>query len=59
MNARRQIAEAEQMMDQLHIEGTARAEFLRVRAAVKTADQDYSGAEADLQQAAEARSGRI
>jgi tetratricopeptide (TPR) repeat protein len=51
MNARRQIAAAEQMMDQLHIEGTARAEFLRVRAAVKTAGQDYNGAESDLQQA--------
>jgi len=52
LNARRQIAVAEQMMDQLHIEGTARAEFLRVRAAVRTAGQDYSGAEADLKQAA-------
>ena len=52
MNARRQIAVAEQMMDQLHIEGTARAEFLRVRAAIRTASQDYSGAEADLKQAA-------
>jgi len=51
MNARRQIAVAEQMMDQLHIEGAARAEFLRVRAAVRTASQDYSGAEADLKQA--------
>ena len=35
MNARRQVAEAERIMDQLHIEGTARAEFLRVRAAIK------------------------
>jgi tetratricopeptide (TPR) repeat protein len=51
MNARRQVALAEQTMDQLHIEGTARAEFLRVRAAIKTAGQDYSGAEADLEQA--------
>ncbi len=51
MNARRQVAEAERIMDQLHIEGTARAEFLRVRAALKTADQDYGGAEADLLQA--------
>ena len=51
MNARRQVAVAEQMMDQLHIEGTARAEFLRVRAAIKTAGQDYPGAESDLQQA--------
>ena len=51
INARRQIAVAGQMMDQLHIEGAARAEFLRIRAAVRTASQDYSGAEADLKQA--------
>ena len=51
-NAHRTIAAAEQMVEQLHIEGIGRAEFLRVRASIRTTDQDYKGAEADLQEAA-------
>jgi tetratricopeptide (TPR) repeat protein len=49
--ARQQIKFAEQIIDQLDIQGAARAEFLRVRAAVKSGDSDYTGAEADLKQA--------
>jgi tetratricopeptide (TPR) repeat protein len=44
-----EIAEAE--MSKLQVEGTAKAEFLRVRAAIKTAGEDYAGAEADLKEA--------
>ncbi|MGA2991857.1 MAG: tetratricopeptide repeat protein, partial [Candidatus Korobacteraceae bacterium] len=47
-SAKRQVATAEQMVNQLQIDDTARAEFLRVRASIKTADQDYKGAEKDL-----------
>ena len=44
-----QIAEAE--MSKLQVEGTAKAEFLRVRAAIRTAGEDYAGAETDLKEA--------
>ena len=44
-----QLAEAE--MSKLQVEGAAKAEFLRVRAAIKTAGDDLTGAEADLKEA--------
>lgn len=44
-----ELAEAE--MSKLQVEGTAKAEFLRVRAAIRTAGEDYAGAESDLKQA--------
>lgn len=44
-----QIAEAE--MSKLLVEGPAKAEFLRVRAAIKVAGDDLTGAEADLKEA--------
>ena len=44
-----QLAEAE--MSKLQVEGTAKAEFLRVRAAIRVAGDDYAGAESDLKQA--------
>lgn len=49
--AREQMQIAEDEMSKLQVEGTAKAEFLRVRAAIKTAGDDYNGAEADLKQA--------
>ncbi|MBV8207971.1 MAG: tetratricopeptide repeat protein, partial [Acidobacteria bacterium] len=49
--ARAQVKAAEEIISHLNVEGPARAEFLRVRAAVKTGDDDYTGAEADLKQA--------
>ncbi|HWR36468.1 MAG TPA: tetratricopeptide repeat protein [Clostridia bacterium] len=50
-NAQRQIALAEQDINKLNVEGTARAEFLRVRASVRSNAGDIKGAEADLQEA--------
>ena len=44
-----QLAEAE--MSKLQVEGPAKAEFLRVRAAIRTAGEDFPGAEADLKEA--------
>lgn len=49
--AHQQIAEAETMVNQLHIEGPARAEFLRVRASIRLGGNDLEGAENDLKQA--------
>lgn len=49
--AKQQIKVAEDIVNQLDIQGAARAEFLRVRASVKTGDNDYQGAEADLKEA--------
>jgi tetratricopeptide (TPR) repeat protein len=49
--AKQQIKLAEDIVNRLDIQGTARAEFLRVRAAVKSGDNDYTGAESDLKQA--------
>ncbi len=46
-----QIAAAEAEIDKLNVQGTARAEFLRVRASLKTSDNDLKGAEADLLEA--------
>ena len=52
--AKQQIALAEQQVSKLQIEGPARAEFLRVRAAIRSGDDDPASlklAEADLQEA--------
>ena len=49
--AREQMQVAEAEMSKLQVEGTAKAEFLRVRAAIRTAGEDYAGAEADLKEA--------
>lgn len=49
--ARQQLALAEQEIGKIHVEGPAMAEFLRVRATIKTGAGDFAGAEADLKQA--------
>ncbi|HWR15807.1 MAG TPA: tetratricopeptide repeat protein [Terriglobales bacterium] len=49
--ARQQMQIAETEMSKLQVEGPAKAEFLRVRAAIRTAGEDYAGAETDLKQA--------
>ncbi|HVP63477.1 MAG TPA: tetratricopeptide repeat protein [candidate division Zixibacteria bacterium] len=49
--ARQQIALAEEEVNRLQIEGPARAEFLRVRASIRSASNDFAGAEADLKEA--------
>ena len=46
--AHQTIAEAEDEVNKLHVEGPAKAEFLRIRAALKTSDGDLKGAETDL-----------
>lgn len=50
-SAKRVVADAEQQMRSLNLQGPERAEFLRVRAGIKTAGEDYTGAEADLKEA--------
>lgn len=49
--ARQQMQIAEAEMSKLNVQGPAKAEFLRVRAAIRTAGEDYQGAEADLKEA--------
>ncbi len=49
--ARQQMSEAETLVNQLHIEGPARAEFLRVRASIRLGGNDLEGAENDLKEA--------
>ena len=49
--AHQTIAEAEEQVNKLHVEGPAKAEFLRIRAALKTNDNDFKGAETDLLEA--------
>ncbi|HSY10671.1 MAG TPA: tetratricopeptide repeat protein [Verrucomicrobiae bacterium] len=49
--AHQELATAEQEIDKLNVEGTAKAEFLRVRASLKMSDNDLQGAEADLLEA--------
>jgi tetratricopeptide (TPR) repeat protein len=49
--AREQMQIAESEMSKLNVQGTAKAEFLRVRAAIRTAGEDYTGAETDLKEA--------
>src|ERR1019366_46900 len=43
--ARQQIAIAEQEIAKINVEGPAKAEFLRVRASIRTSSEDYAGAE--------------
>ncbi|HEX6879736.1 MAG TPA: tetratricopeptide repeat protein, partial [Terriglobales bacterium] len=50
-NSRQQIAAAEQLVNQVNLQGPARAEFLRVRASIFTAEQNYTAAEKDLREA--------
>ncbi len=50
-DAHKTVAEAEEQINKLHVEGPAKAEFLRVRAALKTSDGDLKGAESDLLEA--------
>ena len=50
-SAKQQMVIAEQEMSKLEVSGPARAEFLRVRAAVRLGGDDLKGAEADLQEA--------
>ena len=49
--AHREVATAEQEIDKLDVQGAAKAEFLRVRASLKSSDNDLKGAEADLLEA--------
>jgi tetratricopeptide (TPR) repeat protein len=50
-SAGQQISKAETLVNQLHIEGPARAEFLRVRASIRLGGNDLEGAQSDLQEA--------
>ncbi len=49
--AKQQIASAETLVNQLHLEGAPRAEFLRVRASIRLGVNDLDGAESDLKEA--------
>lgn len=49
--ANQQIADAESLIKQMQIEGPARAEFLRVRASIRSGGNDVQGAESDLKEA--------
>jgi tetratricopeptide (TPR) repeat protein len=49
--AKQQLAAAEQMINNLQVEGPARAEFLRVRASIRGGFGDLASAEADLKEA--------
>ena len=49
--AQDQMHQAEAEMAKIQVEGPAKAEFLRVRAAIRTAGEDYAGAETDLKEA--------
>jgi tetratricopeptide (TPR) repeat protein len=50
-NATQQIKIAENAINTLNITGPARAEFLRMRASIKSNSGDFPGAEADLKEA--------
>ncbi|MEO5935769.1 MAG: tetratricopeptide repeat protein, partial [Terriglobales bacterium] len=50
-SASRQLAQAEAEMANLDITGTQKAEFLRVRAAIRSGTKDFAGAEKDLLEA--------
>jgi tetratricopeptide (TPR) repeat protein len=49
--AQREVASAEALVQKLQIEGPARAEFLRVRASIRSGADDIPGAESDLKEA--------
>ncbi len=50
-NYKQQVALAHRQIAQINVEGPAQPEYLRLRASIKTAEEDYAGAEADLKQA--------
>lgn len=50
-NSRQQIAVAEQLVNKMNLQGAARAEFLRVRASIYVAEQNFAAAEKDLREA--------
>jgi len=50
-NARQQVDLAAKQIAQLDMQGPSRAEFLRLRASIKAASDDFSGAENDLKEA--------
>ena len=50
-SAKQQISVAENLVNQLHLEGAPRAEFLRVRASIRLGTGDLNGAESDLKEA--------
>lgn len=49
--AKQQMALAEQEINRIQVGGEAKAEFLRVRASIRTNSEDFAGAEADLKEA--------
>ena len=50
-DSHQQISLAEQMVNKLNLQGPARAEFLRVRASIFSAENNYTAAESDLKEA--------
>jgi tetratricopeptide (TPR) repeat protein len=50
-NSHQQIAAAEALVNKMNLQGTARAEFLRVRASIYVAEQNFAAAENDLHEA--------
>jgi len=57
--ARAQIAAAEALVQKMQIEGPARAEFLRVRASIRSGGNDMQGAESDLKEAMQLDPGNV
>ncbi|HUR36347.1 MAG TPA: tetratricopeptide repeat protein [Terriglobales bacterium] len=49
--AKQQLAMAEAEISKIDVTGPQKAEFLRVRASIRTGSQDFAGAEADLKEA--------
>jgi tetratricopeptide (TPR) repeat protein len=49
--AQKQVAIAGEMISHIEVEGAAKAEFLRVRASIESSSNDFTRAEADLQEA--------
>jgi tetratricopeptide (TPR) repeat protein len=50
-NAQQQVDLAAKAISQLDMQGPSRSEFLRLRASIKAAGEDFSGAESDLKEA--------
>lgn len=57
--AAKQVADAERLVEQLRIEGAERAEFLRVRASIRVAAENWKDAEDDLREALRIAPGNI
>ena len=53
--ATEQVNLAASQLQKIEVAGSGRAEYLRLRAAVKSAQEDIPGAERDLQEALRAR----